>query len=175
MKKNILIGVILMSICIVCAALISSVNLFTKPIIDENNVTKENNLCKKIFKDYDNAKETITDGFSSDEITKLVIACDNSNEVLGYIYTVSGKNAYGEITLLVGINTNKELVSIEFMTNGQSFSSETANHVKNNYVAGITNSDVDNIDTACGATFGAKLVKELVGQAFTDVATREAA
>ena len=61
------------------------------------------------------------------------------------------------------------------MTNGQSFSSETANHVKNNYVAGITNSDVDNIDTACGATFGAKLVKELVSQAFTDVATREAA
>lgn len=175
MKKNLITAAILMSICLVCATLISGINMITAPMIEENSVKKEAELCKKIFVNYDTAKDTITEGFASTEITKLVIAADSSSNTLGYIYTVSGKNAYGVITLLVGIDTNKELVSVEFMENGQSFSSETANHVTDNYIGGIMIDDVNTIDTVCGATYGAKLVKELVSTAFSDVETREVA
>ena len=88
--------------------------------------------------------------------------------MLGNVYTVSGKNSYGSIVLLVGISSEGKLVSIEFLENGQSYSGEVQAHVDNKYSAGLTLSDVTAIDTNCGATYGANTVKELVTIAFND-------
>ena len=175
MKENLFKGLILMCICVCCALAISVVNTITSPIIVQNQIEKEAKLCRKIFVEFDEAKDQTTEGFENDKIVKRVKAEDASDNVLGYIYTVSGKNSYGIITLLVGIDNNGNLVSVQFMENGQSFSSETVNHVNTSYFDGMVLEDVNNVDTVCGATYAAKLVKELVTIAFEDYNSLEVA
>ena len=59
---------------------------------------------QSIFDSYDQSKsETITEGFSSSYISKKIIARDQNNNDLGTIYTVAGKNDYGNISLMVAI------------------------------------------------------------------------
>ena len=93
---------------------------------------------------------------------------NSDKKLIGYVYTVSGSNAYGVIELLVGINVDGELESVQFLTNGQSFNVQTETHVNGSYTSGLTSSDVNNIDVNCGATYAAKLVKELVKACFAD-------
>lgn len=154
----------------VCALLIAGVNSFTSKVIAANEFAKKEAIYQEIFPEYDGEKTglPITEGFTSSYILEKVEAKNSNGELIGYVYTVSGSNAYGEIELLVGITADGTLESVQFLTNGQSFSTETENHVNGSYTSGLTSTDVNNIDTACGATYGAKLVKELVSAAFSD-------
>ena len=169
MKKNFKIAAILMIIAAVCGLAVSGMNKITSGVIERNQAEKEAALFIEIFSEYsiDNS-EIITEGLSSEAITKKVVAKDASGNLLGNIYTVSGKNSYGAIVLLVGISSEGKLVSIEFLENGQSYSSEVQAHVDSKYSAGLTLSDINAIDTKCGATYGANTVKELVNVAFSD-------
>ena len=77
--------------------------------------------------------------------------------------------------------------SFEFLENGQSYASTVESHVKDNYpsskddviypfikpeespsIGSIDKDTVNGIDTSCGATYGANLVKELVQYALND-------
>ena len=170
MKKNFKIAAILMIIAAVCGLAVSGMNKVTSGIIERNQLEKEAALFKEIFADYDidASGKPITEGLSNEAISKKVIARNAAGELLGNVYTVSGKNSYGSIVLLVGISSEGKLVSIEFLENGQSYSGEVQAHVDNKYSAGLTLSDVTAIDTKCGATYGANTVKELVTIAFND-------
>ena len=192
MKKNILIATILGSIALVCALLIALMNMVTSPIIKDNNSKKELETCQAIFEEYSEDKsETMDLAGSEKHISKKILAKDSSGNVLGYLYTVSDKNAYGVITLMVAIKDEK-VYQIEFLENGQSFSQNVENHVRSSYpssestdihigfysddsssVDSIDKDQVNGIDTSCGATFGAELVKKLVLIALND--TREVA
>ena len=163
-------ALVLTLITAICAALIAIVNIPTSEKIIENAREKKERLCQEIFADYsiDASPEAITSGFESEYIVEKIEAYDSSSNFLGYIYTVKGNNSYGAIELLVGISSDGTLVSVEFITNGQSFSSETEAHVNGSYVSGLDSTEVNNIDVNCGATYAAKLVKELVSACFND-------
>lgn len=167
--KYIKTALVLAMIAAVCSLLIAFVNLFTSEAIIKNKQEKKENLCKEIFADYDGETSNIVvDGFESKYILEKIEAKDSSGNVLGYIYTVKGANAYGNIELLVGINADKTLKSVKFMSNGQSFNKETSDYVDAYYVGGLDSDSVEGLDVKCGATYAAKLVKELVGAAFAD-------
>ena len=171
MKKNFKIAAILMIIAAVCGLAVSGMNKFTSGIIEKNQLAKEEVLCKEIFSEFSiDESSIITDDLSDEAISKKIVANDASGNLLGYIYTVSKKNMYGPISILVGINAEGKLVSIEFLENGQTGGKnvDVENHVDANYNAGLTASDIANIDTKCGATYGANTVKELVTIAFND-------
>ena len=169
MKKYFITASILTMISGVCALLIAGINALTAPIIANNALAKKAELCQEIFADFDaSTSSVVSEGFTAEYIVEKIIANDSDSTSLGYIYTVSGSNAYGSIELLVGINADGTLESVQFITNGQSFSNETEAHVTGSYTTGITSSDVDNIDTACGATYAAKLVQAMVAAAFAD-------
>lgn len=179
MKKYALTALVLTLIASVCAALIASVNLFTSPIIKKNNEEKKAKLCQEIFEAYTADKsETILDDFTSDSIEEMIVAYDANGNLLGFIYTVKGSNAYGEIKLLLGITSEMKLAGVQFITNGQSFSNETDTHLKNQYKENMTEADVDhldlsNSDVTAGATFASKLIRNLVKAAFDDAKTRD--
>ena len=185
MKKNFIISGILGAIALICALCIAGVNMFTSKIISDNAAKTELETCKSIFSDYDADKSTELESENS-SITKKVLAKDASGKELGYLYTVTGKNSYGAITLMVAIKDNK-VYQVEFLENGQSFASTVDSHVKGNYpsskddviypfikpaetpeVDALGNQELNGIDTACGATYGANLVKELVSVALND-------
>ena len=95
-------------------------------------------------------------------------------------FTVTGKNSYGTISLMVAVNDGN-VSKVEFLANTESFASKVNDYVKSNYPSsktdaiyiGINDSNsndidslsIDNVsdmDTKCGATYGALLVKKLV-------------
>ena len=154
----------------ICAALIAGVNHFTSQEIAANEFEKKEAIYQEIFPEYDSKASglPITEGFDSNYIVEKVEAKNSDKKLIGYVYTVSGSNAYGVIELLVGINVDGELESVQFLTNGQSFNVQTETHVNGSYTSGLTSSDVNNIDVNCGATYAAKLVKELVKACFAD-------
>lgn len=179
MKKYTITALILTLIACICAALIASVNLLTAPIIEKNNNDKKEDLCHQIFLAYDSEKsKTETDGFQSDQIVEAILAYDSNSEFLGYIYTVSGSNSFGNITLLIGISEDEKLVGVRFITNGQSFSNEAATHLDTQYKKDMTldnilDLDLSNSDVTAGATYASKLIRSLVEDAFNDIASRE--
>lgn len=185
MKKNLLISSILGGISLVCALLIASFNMITSGIIEENTKKTELATCQAIYTDYD-ADKSEEVSVESDVIVKKVLAKDTNGNELGYLYTVTGKNSYGAITLMVAIKDNKVL-QVEFLENGQSYASTVVSHLKENYpsskdeviypfikpeatpeVGALDSTQVEGIDTKCGATFGANLVKELINVALDD-------
>lgn len=185
MLKNFKIAGILCAIALFCAVMIAGVNMLTEQIIADNNTQTELDTCKAIFSDYDQEKSEQLE-VDNDSIVKKVLAKDSSGNELGYLYTVSGKNAYGVITLMVAVKNNK-VVQVEFLENGQSFASTVVDHVKKSYpssedstlylwmapeklepVSELTLEDVENINTSCGATYGADTIKELVKVALND-------
>lgn len=179
MKKYSITALILTLIAGICAALIASVNLLTAPIIEKNNNEKKENLCHQIFLTYDSENSKVeTEHFQSDRIQEAILAYDSSHEFLGYIYTVSGSNSFGNITLLVGITADEKLVGVRFITNGQSFSNEAATHLNTQYKKDMTldnilDLDLSNADVTAGATYASKLIRSLVEDAFKDIAVRE--
>jgi hypothetical protein len=186
MKNYLRISSVLGLIAAVCALLISGMYLLTSKTIKANEAALELKTCQAIFSSYDdNMKEEIE--VDSDKIIKKVLAKDSSGSELGYLYTVSGANSYGGITLMVAIDMEGKVLQVEFLSNGQSFAGTVEEHVKKNYpsssddviyigikpeaiepVGSLTYDDVQKIDTVCGATFGADLVKELVNAALND-------
>lgn len=174
MKKYTLTALVLTMIAGICAALIAVVNLFTADIIKDNNEAKKAVLCQEIFEEYDADKSVLFDGEFTNKNIKEKIEVHNSNgEFIGYIYTVSGSNAYGAIELLVGISDENKLEGVRFINNGQSFSSETATHLDTQYNPNMTlenvlNLDLSKSDVTAGATYAAKLIRDLVSAAFED-------
>ncbi len=183
MKKNFIIAGILAGIALICAVCIAGINMVTSPVIDKNTKKKELETCQSIFEDYDEDKSEEKD-VDGKTIIKKVLAKNKSGEELGYLYTVTGKNSYGVITLMVAVKDGN-IYQVEFLENGQSFASTVVGHVKENYPSsedttihiGVQPAEsetvgsldsTNGIDTSCGATYGANLVKELVQAALDD-------
>ena len=59
-------------------------------------------------------------------------------------------------------------MSVEILENGQSYADKVQAHVESAYSGTLTLPQVETIDTTCGATFGAKTVKEIIKVAFED-------
>ncbi len=193
MKNYFRISAILGAITLVCAVVLALMNMLTSPIIAKNNDKTKLETIQKIYEDYDSEKSK---DYEESEIESLgldgqvvdVIRVNNSNgELKGYVFTVSGKNAYGTITLMVAIskdtNGNNVVHQVEFLENGQSFASTVDDHVRSSYhtsdknalvldpyssddkvkVGDLTSDQVKNdVKVECGATYGAKLVRSLV-------------
>ena len=186
MKGYLKISVVLAAIALVCAAILAGLNMVTSPIIAKNDEAKETKTIQAIYDNYDSSKsETKT---YEGAITKKIYAKNSDGEALGTVYIVTGKNAYGTITLMVAIAPNNTVHQVEFLENGQSFAGTVKTHVKSNYnsskeevyelnpysngdqksISDLTEAEVNSIDVKCGATYGATLVKDLVNIALTD-------
>ena len=163
-KKYIITSLTLCAIGAVSALAIAGTNLITKDRIETNAKKAQEVALKEIFSDA-KFSEAKTD-FKLDNHSYLVnyyIASDSSDNELGYVYFVDGRNAYGEISLMVGV-TNSGVGQISVVTNTQSFASTLKENYIDPYKAG--KGDLD--DVSCGATYGAKLIKAMTDEASSD-------
>lgn len=186
MKNYLKIASVLSLIALVCALIIASVYLLTQPMIKANQINAELETRQAIFPAYDLEKSVELE-VDDPAILSKILAKDSDGKELGYLYTVSQTNSYGNITLMVAMDNNGNVLQVEILRNEQSFGSTVAQHVKENYpsskdnviyigikpeevtpVGALSEADVDNIDTSCGATYGANSVKELIKIALQD-------
>ena len=192
MKNYFKISAVLCTIALVCALILAALNLLTKPIIDDNSAKKQTETIQSIYPEYNAEKSKVTydvskgDSGKAPEILKVVEAKNASENVLGYLYTVKGSNAYGTIQLMVAISVDNIVYQVEFLENSQSFASTVSSWVKQTFnnkgaekheagfttdvEAGtqLTESELASADVKCGATYGATTVKSLVTIALTD-------
>ena len=188
--KYLKISSVLALISLVCAVILAGINLLTKDTIEQNEIDKKNDTIQAIYKDYDSDKsQDVTNTVTNSSITKKIIAKDKNGKLLGTLYIVTGKNAYGTITVMVAISENNSVHQVEFLENGQSFASTVNNHVSTKYPSSestdvhigfykqgdssskpaiLDEAALSSIDVKCGATYGATLVKELVTLALND-------
>ena len=113
MKRYAYVSLILGAIALVCATLIALMNMLTSPIIAKSDEEKIKETYTKIFIDYDSSENV---DFTKDEkgyIKEKRIAYDKNHQTIGYIYTTSGKNAYGEISLMIGILDGNVIDGVE--------------------------------------------------------------
>lgn len=157
-------AIVLCLICGICALLIAFINTFTAPRIAENKIKAQEKACSEIYPNME--YEEVALNSANDAIEKKWVAKENG-VVKGYIYSLNGKNAYGNISLLVGINLDGSTQRVVLTTNTQSYAKKVKDHVNSSYNSGQV-SDVNSIDVKCGATFGATLVKDLVTIAVND-------
>ena len=74
---------------------------------------------------------------------------------------------YGKITLIVGMNSTYQFVKLSVVVNEQTYASTLVDNYINPLNDGSGNID----DVSCGATYGAKLVRDMVNEA-TDAASK---
>ena len=160
-KKVIRIALVLMLVSGLSAAIIIALNKLTAPIIVNNNIEKENNSLAQI---YEGAEFELIEENVSDTILKVSLAKKDGND-LGYVYKITGKNGYGKITLLIGV-TDGKVVKVVFLENTESYASTVEDHVNNTYKPNaVTVDNINDVDVKCGATFGAKTIKEMMQEA----------
>ena len=167
-KKFITIGLILGGMSAVAAGILGGVNLLTKKTIEDNDKKAQNTALKKVFSDAasysDDPKEINSEEYNY--VLEEYEAYREDESVLGYVYYTSGKNAYGSISLMVGIRDDR-IANYVVVTNTQSYATTLEENYIGKFLADPNNVDFDSIDTHCGATYGATLVKNMCDQALS--------
>ncbi len=146
------------------ALLIAGTNLITRDRIAENETKSINNGIKTIYGDEAVVKETNNiDSNAYDYVTLRYVVNDNNDTPLGYAFRTTGSNNYGKISLIIGFNKDCIYKGLSVVTNEQSFAST----LKKGYLDLIKDGSktVDDVSVSCGATYGAKLVREMINEA----------
>lgn len=78
-----------------------------------------------------------------------------------YIFKTTGSNMYGKISLLIGFDSSKVFKGTYTLVNEQTYASTLVE----NYLVPVNGGDRELDDVSCGATYGAKLVRDMVNEA----------
>ncbi len=142
----------------ICALLLAYFNNLTSPIIKENEEAKKLDLYAELFPDMTTYEMLEVEGAPETVLTL------NEGKVLGVICQASGSNGYGNVSALVGVNLDGDVVGVEFpkYTQTPGFGDKVAepSYIEQQYEGdNITAIDAD---VASGATYSSKLVLSLV-------------
>lgn len=163
MKKNILISVVLFSICSVVAIMMVLINAVTDPKIKENEEETTNEMLTILFKDMDRASdmENVND---NKYVVGYYIIYKEEVEI-GRVYKGKGANGYGNITMLVGIDNNSKITGVQYLENTQTKNGSTIELVGYDYVTNPELSDITSTNSAdikSGVTYGSNLVNDIM-------------
>lgn len=151
------------------AGLIALTNEITHDIIIENENKMVKKALEEVLPDAEKFSEEKNDfSITPNYLQKYYIAYGNNDEQLGYVYLTSGSNQYGQIKMMVSISNN-EIGQISIVSNTQSFAST----LEEGYIVPYQNGDISIEDVKCGATFGAKLIKEMAEEARYDYSLKK--
>lgn len=123
MKTILRTGLVLFSICAVCAFLCAWVNSFTAPVIEENMI-KANRAALENVSGGNEIGETVS--VEGNETVKEMTPLYRNGEVSGYVLQLKGKGYGGEITIIASYDTKGALIKAQMTED-----SETAGLGKN--------------------------------------------
>lgn len=167
-KKYLVVSLTLGIIAGGSALLIGLTNLLTADRIKQNKVQKEENGLKQVFSDESQTFTAVEFSTSFEYIEKIWQAKGKDNKDIGYIYKTSGKNSYGEVSLLIGFNTEKNFANMVVLENTETYGTT----LQDNYITPVNEKTKDFSSVNCGATYGAKLINSMYSEAKEDISTR---
>jgi Na+-translocating ferredoxin:NAD+ oxidoreductase RnfG subunit len=163
-KKYILTAIILGSIAAVAGGAVALTNLLTEKKIKQNEDNKLIVGVQEIFHN-ERAKVNPDDEIKLSDYTYTVSyyeVKDENDTFIGYAFKSSGSNMYGKISLISGFDAvTHNFMSVSLLNNEQTY----ATTLVNKYVTPLNNNKRELDDVSCGATYGAKLVRDMVNEA----------
>ena len=162
-KKYIITAVTLGVIAAASAGLIGLTNLLTAKQIAINEQKKFDAGITAIFGETASVNKDYKNGGNDKYVQEWYWVHMGEGIENGYVFRTTGSNMYGKISLLVGFDYAKTFVGTYTITNEQSYASTLVE----NYLIPI-NADEnprDYEDVSCGATYGAKLVRDMINDA----------
>ena len=156
-KRCFIVGGFLAGLCGVLALAIAGGDLLTRETIAKNKAAKEESGLKKVFPGAvaENPTE-INEGYLQKYWT-----VKNDEGILGRVYSTFGKNAYGNVGLLVGVYSDFTLGNIVTLENTESYGTTLEDGYLDPYAkAEDKEAVVDQV--TCGATYGAKLCRDMI-------------
>ncbi len=149
-------------LCAVLALAIAGTDLLTKDRIAKNAAEKEANGLRQVFSleglEFSEAVEVNDDDFPT--LKKYYTVTLNDAEY-GRVYSTAGKNAYGDVALLVGLQADYSLSRIYVLTNTESYGPT----LKDEYLDPYNEAEDKEsavTEVKCGATYGAKLCRDMI-------------
>jgi electron transport complex protein RnfG len=110
---------VLTIVAIVCGLMIGGMNALTAPIIQRNLEEAERKAFQEVLPlgvDFD--KLELVEGIPS-SIQSAVQGLDASSKVVGYIYTASGTNQHGSISIVVSVDANGKILGASILSINQ--------------------------------------------------------
>ncbi len=164
-KKFITLVLLLGGMAAIAAGILGGVNLLTAKTIEENDKKAQQTALAKVFKEADHYSEKINvEGCTY--ISNYYEAYKADNSLYGNVYYTVGKNAYGSVSLMIGIK-DERIANFVVVTNTESYATTLEENYIGKFLADPENTDLDDIDTHCGATYGATLVKAMCDEALS--------
>lgn len=160
-KHYVLTSVTLGLIAASSALLIAASNRLTAQKIADN---EQANINKGIAAIYGESAVVFSENDVENEDYKYVnhaYTVTSNDSLVGYAYRTTGSNMYGKISLIVGFNLKEEFVSLYLVRDEQTYAST----LEENYIAKVVDGSRNVEDVSCGATYGAKLVRDMVNEA----------
>jgi Na+-translocating ferredoxin:NAD+ oxidoreductase RnfG subunit len=175
MNKYLKVSLTLATIASGSALLIGLVNLGTYGFIAQNRTNKVNSGIKKLYPQAEGwgIHEFVAPGehlyepefdatrFPHIKSVNHVEWEEGEEKVRRYVYNTTGKNAYGQVDLLLSVEDGK-VAKMYVVTNTESYGPTLEDNYINKYNNGYL---TDLADVKCGATYGAKTVKEQCDEA----------
>ena len=163
-KHYIITSISLGLIAAASAGLIGVVNLITREQIKKNEEKKFNAGITAIFGE--NKTTSLFLNVNSGTVSSCYFVSNEDQSTVGWAVRTDGSNMYGKISMLVGFEyDHKDFIGIYVITNEQSYASTLVE----NYIDPLNGKEIQIDDVSCGATYGAKLVRDMINEAQTFV------
>lgn len=172
-KHYIITSLTLGAIAASSAALIGVTNLITKDQIAKNEKNKiKAGICEIFGKSATISSDFALKDYKYSQHAYEVESDDPAKDVA---LRTTGSNMYGKISLIIGFRLGEvegeeqfAFVGLYVVTDEQTYAST----LEENYIGPLNNGEHDLDDVSCGATYGAKLVRDMVNEA-KEVANKE--
>lgn len=163
------VGGILCAIAGGAALLLTSLNLLTAPIIEQNNASKQLGGYKMIFANMEAKSDAIAiEG--DDNLSDYVIAYSDAGKTqeIGYIYSTKSMpvKSYGNIKALIGISGETDspvLGKVYLVEDSLSYKTQFETGYVEPYNANPNDTTLNNVK--CGATYGAQALQAMINSA----------
>lgn len=171
MMEKLKTAAILMLIGVVSGFLIYLTNNITEDTIANNRDIQEKSYYFELFdlEVEDPTDEQLTDitNNPNDTLNAEIIVYDETGTIVGYVYTATDNNSYGEVTVLVGVNMDGTIsnVIISNSTNTINFVTK----IRLDYLGNFAGQEISDVtfDAKTGATYTYTSVKTVIEDAAT--------
>lgn len=161
-KQYIITSITLGIIAASSAALIGLTNFLTRDQIARNEKNRINAGIHEIFGDDSKASEEEKFEKEYNYLTGYYKVSDNEDKSLGFAIKSSGSNMYGKISLIIGFSEDTHaFLGLYTVVNEQTYAST----LEENYLIPVNENEREYTDVKCGATYGAKLVRDMILEA----------
>ncbi len=155
-KKNLMPVVVLTAICIVVAALLGVVNMFTAPIIEAAEAQKVydsfRNVLDGVYEDADIPEA------APNTVTAMYKVTDNDGKLLGHVATVTVKGYADNISVTVGVDAEGKVTKAEVTASAETHGKAGMANYTDNF-KGLDAEGVEAVDTFSGATASSRAIR----------------